>query len=100
MPDGDISLWLQISSVCNRKIKSRFAQRAFEACVIILELNKHNLHLLFQQNYRGRSKLKKENLPAFQKLCVCMCWYIYIHTHTYTYSHGNSFQTEFYSVKD
>ncbi len=63
-PNGDLSLWVQISSVCNRKIKSRFAHSAFKAG-IIFELNEHNLHFPFQQSYCGRSKLK-----SFKKLCM------------------------------
>lgn len=49
------SLWLQISSVCDGKIKSRFAQSVLEAGVTILELNEEKLHLVFQQSYHRRS---------------------------------------------
>ena len=93
MPNGGISLWLQISTVCNGKIKSRFAQSTFEAGVIILELNKHNLYLVVQQSYRGRSQFKKTKPTYFSKnMCVCVC----MHTYSYTHTHGNSFQIEFY----
>ena len=81
MPNGGISLWLQISTVCNGKIKSRFAQSTFEAGVIILELNKHNLYLVVQQSYRGRSQFKKTKPTYFSKnMCVYVCIHIHIHT--------------------
>ena len=56
MLNGNISVWLQISSVCDGKIKSRCAQSVLEAGVTILELNEEKLYLVFQQSYHRRSK--------------------------------------------
>lgn len=78
-PNGDLSLWFQINSVCNRKIKSRFAQSAFKPGVIF-EFNEHNLHLLFQQSYHERSKLKKKTYLLFKNYVYITCINIHLHT--------------------